>query len=116
MSKDAVVITPNSRRRAVGGGTHDAIHGVGRSQMGGKRALGERQGRADTSPTVVATGTPAIDVKLLLRIATANVASGRASGPYLVTPIGAVSARSTRSSKPSAQFRECDDFRRESKA
>ena len=41
-----------------------------------------------------------VDEKRQLRVATVNVASGQVSGPSLVTPIGAVSARSTHSSEP----------------
>jgi hypothetical protein len=40
----------------------------------------ELQVWAETDPTVVAYGTPAIDVKLPLQIATANVASWRECG------------------------------------
>jgi predicted aconitase len=40
----------------------------------------ERQERAESGPTIVAYGTPAIDVKLLLRIAPRMSQAGRQAG------------------------------------
>lgn len=52
--------------------------------------------RADTDPTVVAFGTPAIEVLRLLWTGAADVASGRVSRRSLATPLGVVPARSGR--------------------
>ena len=48
----------------------------------------QRERWADTNPTVVAYGTPAIDVKRPSRIASVGCRSGADSGPSLAMPVG----------------------------
>jgi hypothetical protein len=82
-------------------------------------AMGRCHKRAESAPTVVASGTPANDVERTLQIATTDVVIVRASGFFMLRPLshaGEPKSRLTASSVPLGVGREnhaslCDSGR-----